>query len=73
MANNAVMNTSAGLQIPGERNDIHKSCKSLEAVANAFNDYCQAADNFSSSKKRFSKALKDTAAMKCTNELAGAL
>ena len=54
-----------------ERTDIHKSCKALENIVNAFNDYCQAAEALALAQKRLSRALKDAVGLKGTNELAG--
>ena len=54
-----------------ERTDIHKSCKALETIVNAFNDYCQAADALAGVQKKLARALKDAIGQKATNELAG--
>lgn len=56
-----------------ERADIHKSCKSLETLANAFNDYCEAINFITGSQKRLVKTLRETAGLKATGEIAGAL
>ncbi|KAL5525506.1 hypothetical protein ACEPAG_6842 [Sanghuangporus baumii] len=54
-----------------ERTDIHKSCKALESIVNAFNDYCQAAEALALVQKKLARALKDAVGLKGTNELAG--
>ncbi|KAG1841675.1 hypothetical protein DFJ58DRAFT_807839 [Suillus subalutaceus] len=59
------MSSSAASPRPAERQDIHKSCQTLETVINMLNDYCEAAGAI------LSKALKEAAALKTTNEIAG--
>ncbi|KAI5118106.1 hypothetical protein M0805_005213 [Coniferiporia weirii] len=54
-----------------ERVDIHKSCKALESIVNVFNDYCQAAESLALEQKKLSRALRDAAGLKATNELVG--
>jgi hypothetical protein len=56
-----------------ERIDIHKSCKSLEAVVNVLNDYCEAAGAIVTLQKKLSKALREAAATKCVAEIASML
>ena len=56
-----------------ERTDVHKSCKALETVVNSFNDFCQASDALSQTRKKLAKALKEAAGMKVTGELPGTL
>ncbi|KAG6849780.1 hypothetical protein H0H93_005165, partial [Arthromyces matolae] len=53
-----------------ERADIHKSCKSLETLLGVFNDYCEAAGSIVLLQKRLAKALRETAGMKTTGEIA---
>ncbi|KXN84728.1 hypothetical protein AN958_12155 [Leucoagaricus sp. SymC.cos] len=53
-----------------ERVDIHKSCKSLETLLNVLNDYCEAATAIVTLQKRLTKALRETAGSKVTNETA---
>ncbi|GLB40409.1 hypothetical protein LshimejAT787_0802800 [Lyophyllum shimeji] len=53
-----------------ERQDIHKSCKSLETLLNVLNDYCEAAGTLVLLQKKLAKALRDTASMKTTGEIA---
>ncbi|KAF9073425.1 hypothetical protein BDP27DRAFT_1391012 [Rhodocollybia butyracea] len=53
-----------------ERLDIHKSCKSFETLLSVFNDYCEAAGAVVTLQKKMAKALKETAGMKVTGELA---
>lgn len=65
--------TSGGGQIVlAERVDIHKSCKSLETLVNALNDYCEAAGAIVNLEKRLAKALRETAGLKVTGEVSGA-
>lgn len=65
------MATSAAAPVLSERTDIHKSCKALEVVVNLCNDYCEAAAAVVQLQKKLAKALRDAAALKCTNEIAG--
>ncbi|KAF5382074.1 hypothetical protein D9615_004375 [Tricholomella constricta] len=53
-----------------ERADIHKSCKALETLLNVLNDYCEAAGATVILQKKLAKALRDTAGMKATGEIA---
>jgi len=53
-----------------ERADIHKSCKSLETLLNVLNDYCEAIGNASVLQKKLAKALRETAGMNITGEIA---
>ncbi|KAF8206371.1 hypothetical protein K438DRAFT_1817076 [Mycena galopus ATCC 62051] len=53
-----------------ERVDIHKSCKSLETLLNVLNDYCEAAGAVVLLQKKLAKALRETAGMKVTGEIA---
>ncbi|ESK94678.1 hypothetical protein Moror_14314 [Moniliophthora roreri MCA 2997] len=53
-----------------ERLDIHKSCKSIENLLAVFNDYCEAAGAIVTLQKKLSKALRETAGMKVTNDIA---
>ncbi|PCH42595.1 hypothetical protein WOLCODRAFT_163906 [Wolfiporia cocos MD-104 SS10] len=54
---------------PANRNDIHKSCKTLETVVNLFNDYCEATNGISALRRKLAKALRGTAAVKCVPEI----
>lgn len=54
-----------------ERGDIHKSCKSLETLVNVLNDYSEAAIAIASLQKKLAKALRETAGLKVTGEIAG--
>lgn len=67
------MATQASVPILSERTDVHKSCKSLEAVVNLCNDYCEAAAAVVQLQKKLAKALREAAALKCTTEIAGEL
>ncbi|KAK7033167.1 hypothetical protein R3P38DRAFT_2921141 [Favolaschia claudopus] len=57
-------------QFVAERVDIHKSCKSLETLLNVLNDYCEAAGAVVVLQKKLAKALRETAALKVTGEIA---
>lgn len=59
--------------ILAERADIHKSCKSLETLLNVFNDYCEAAGAVVTLQKKLAKAVRETAGLKVTGEIAGQL
>ncbi|KAF9267812.1 hypothetical protein L218DRAFT_995378 [Marasmius fiardii PR-910] len=62
---------SANNQPPlAERSDIHKSCKSIENLLSVFNDYCEALGAIAALQKKLSKALRETAGMKVTGEIA---
>lgn len=54
-----------------ERADIHKSCKSLETLLNVLNDYCEAAGATVILQKKLAKALRETAGLKTTGDIAG--
>ncbi|KAG2146151.1 uncharacterized protein EDB93DRAFT_1227512 [Suillus bovinus] len=58
-------------QRPAERQDIHKSCRTLETLVNMLNDYCEAAGAIVTLQRKLSKTLKETAALKTTSEVAG--
>ena len=51
---------------------MHKSCRALEAVVNLLNDYCEAAGAVVQLQKKLARALRETAVLKCTGEIAGA-
>lgn len=54
-----------------ERVDVHKSCKSLETLLNILNDYCEAGGAVVTLQKKLAKALRETAGLKLTGEIAG--
>ena len=54
-----------------ERNEIHKSCKTLESVVNVLNDYCEAANAIVSLQKKLAKALREAAVAKCVADIPG--
>src|SRR6267154_658290 len=54
-----------------ERQDIHKSCRTLETLVNMLNDYCEAAGAIVALQRKLSKALKEAAGLKTTNKIAG--
>ena len=47
--------------IVAARNDVHKSCKTLEGVVNVLNDYCEAATATAAIQKKLAKALREAA------------
>ncbi|KAG6331724.1 hypothetical protein ID866_7366 [Astraeus odoratus] len=47
-----------------DRNDIHKSCRTIEVLVSALTDYCEAAHVLASVQKKLSRALKDAAGIK---------
>ncbi|KIJ67007.1 hypothetical protein HYDPIDRAFT_174282 [Hydnomerulius pinastri MD-312] len=55
---------------PAERQDIHKSCRTIETLVNALSDYCEAASAFAGIQKKLAKALKDAAASKTSTQFA---
>jgi hypothetical protein len=58
-------------QIPlSERADVHKSCKSLELLVQAFSEYAEAVAGIVALQRKLAKALKETAALKVTGEIA---
>jgi hypothetical protein len=67
----AMASATAGPAPLADRAEIHKSCKSLEAVVNLLNDYCEAASAIVQLQKRLTKAIKEAASAKCVNETAG--
>lgn len=52
------------------REDVHKSCKSLETVVNLLNGYCEAASTVVILQKKLVKAIRDTASMKASPTVA---
>lgn len=52
------------------RSDIHKSCKTFEAVVNYLNDYSEAVTAIIGIQKKLAKALRDAASTKTTSEVA---
>lgn len=54
-----------------DRQDIHKSCKSIENVVNILNDYCEAISAVATIQKKLAKALRDCGSIKSTAETAG--
>ncbi|EGO24280.1 hypothetical protein SERLADRAFT_449048 [Serpula lacrymans var. lacrymans S7.9] len=53
-----------------ERPDVHKSCRSIESLVNVLNDYCEAAGAIVALQKKLVKALRDTAGLKTTSDVA---
>ena len=52
------------------REDVHKSCRSLETVVNLLNGYCEAAGTVVILQKKLVKAIRDTASMKASPTVA---
>lgn len=50
-----------------ERPDIHKSCRSLEAIVSVLATYTEAANALAIVQKKLAKALKEAASVKGTN------
>lgn len=65
------MASGPGVPMLVERGDVHKSCKSLETLLNILNDYCEAAGAVVTLQKKLSKALRETAGLKVTGDIAG--
>ena len=64
------MSTSDLLSNNLAREDVHKSCKSLETVVNLLNGYCEAANARVVLQKKLAKAIRDAASMKATPTVA---
>jgi hypothetical protein len=64
------MASAEGQPFLAERVDIHKSCKSLETLLSVLNDYCEAAGAVVLLQKKLAKALRETANLKVTGEIA---
>ncbi|TFK40415.1 hypothetical protein BDQ12DRAFT_734393 [Crucibulum laeve] len=64
------MATNPNGPVLAERTDIHKSCKSLETLLTLFNDYCEAAAGVVVLQKKLAKALRETAGLKVTGDIA---
>ena len=52
------------------REDVHKSCKSLETVVNLLNGYCEATNAIVLLQRKLAKAIRDTASMKASPAVA---
>ncbi|KAF5391668.1 hypothetical protein D9757_002377 [Collybiopsis confluens] len=63
------MATSAAPPL-AERADIHKACRSFETLLGVFNDYCEAAGAVVALQKKMAKALRETAGMRATSDIA---
>ena len=53
------------------REDVHKSCKSLEAIVNLLNVYCEAASAIVLLQKKLIKAIRDAVSTKASPAVAG--
>ena len=60
----ATMSFPASNEPIADRDSIHKSCRTLEAVVNVLNDYCEAANAIVTLQRKLVKALRDAAAVK---------
>ncbi|KZT06136.1 uncharacterized protein LAESUDRAFT_813047 [Laetiporus sulphureus 93-53] len=63
------MASAAPVLSVADRNDIHKSCKTLEVVVNVLNDYCEAANAILSLQKKLARALRDASSVRCVAEI----
>jgi hypothetical protein len=54
-----------------DRADVHKSCKSLEAIVYILANYTEAANAMAAVQKKLAKALKEAASVKGTNNVPG--
>lgn len=52
------------------REDVHKSCKSLETVVNLLNVYCEATSAMVLLQKKLVKAIRDTVSTKASPAVA---
>ncbi|KAI9574029.1 hypothetical protein HD554DRAFT_2012743 [Boletus coccyginus] len=55
---------------PVERQDIHKSCRTIETLTSVLTDYSEAASAFAAAQKKLSKALRDAAGLKTNAQFA---
>jgi hypothetical protein len=65
------MSTATAAVQPAERQDIHKSCRTIETLLNVLSDYCEAANAFTTIQKKLAKALRDAAGSKTNAQFAG--
>ena len=66
-----LMASAPAPQAISDRSEIHRSCKSLEAVVNLLNEYSGTVRTILSLQKKLSKALRDAAALKATADIPG--
>ncbi|KIJ13470.1 hypothetical protein PAXINDRAFT_117227 [Paxillus involutus ATCC 200175] len=64
------MSTATTAVQPAERQDIHKSCRTIETLLNVLSDYCEAANAFTTIQKKLAKALRDAAGSKTNAQFA---
>ncbi|KAG7451202.1 uncharacterized protein BT62DRAFT_926854, partial [Guyanagaster necrorhizus] len=64
------MASNPGQQHPYDRADVHKSCKSLETLLGVLSDYCEAAEAVVILQKKLVKALRESAGLKTTTDIA---
>lgn len=65
------MSSTATVVQPVERQDVHKSCRTIETLLTVLTDYCEAASAFAAIRKKLSRALKDAASLKTNAHFAG--
>ncbi len=65
------MASNPGQQPICDRADVHKSCKSLETLLGVLSDYCEAAEAVVILQKKLAKALRESAGLKITTDIAG--
>jgi ATP phosphoribosyltransferase regulatory subunit HisZ len=64
------MSSSDYFPVTLAREDVHKSCRSLEAVVDLLNGYCEAAGVVAQLQKKLVRAIRDTASMKASPAVA---
>ncbi|KAK0204886.1 hypothetical protein DFS33DRAFT_706109 [Desarmillaria ectypa] len=64
------MASNTGQQPLCDRVDVHKSCKSLETLLGVLSDYCEAAEAVVILQKKLAKALRESAGLKITTDIA---
>ncbi|PBL03505.1 hypothetical protein ARMGADRAFT_1157610 [Armillaria gallica] len=64
------MASNSGQQPLCDRADVHKSCKSLETLLGVLSDYCEAAEAVVILQKKLAKALRESAGLKITTDIA---
>ncbi|TFY77861.1 hypothetical protein EWM64_g6151 [Hericium alpestre] len=63
--------TGTSIQAIADRPEIHKCCRSLEAVVNLLSDYTEAARAVVTLQKKLAKALREAAGLKATGDIPG--
>lgn len=65
------MASPLNVQTLHDRQEIHKSCKAIETLVNALNDYAEAASAIIALQKKLAKTLKEAAGLKSTTDIVG--